>query len=377
MDALVEDIKRDRLKQYGDVLGWVAVYEPADEPRYPSRASWGVLADEFDRLAGGQVEAVRLPITLRDKAGKPRSRLTAKQAKADKAERDDLSFQLGLVLNRLSDAIACMIATDHIPSGFETPIEPASIIELKAAGTLPKDFDTSIRAYRDRARREVLDNRFYARWERDWRECVRHDAVSPRPPDMIARDPKRGPTHAESGSSQSLRFYTDLVLQHAKTAFSSDFRQATDGAWRATTVHELPSPGLLPRIAIVHLRQRAQTCADLCRVIAERMPEQAVLAGGVAKPKTPHGVSAKLPKTRRGFQRLAETTTQDQPIIAAIKEGKSYRQVASECKVGKTTVERVAKAYGLTGHAPQSVPLEGTLQENLSVRGNPGKRRSK
>ena len=91
----------------------------------------------------------------------------------------------------------------------------------------------------------------------------------------------------------------------------------------------------------------------------------------------PEASPTKLPKTRRGLQRLVETSTRDQPIIAAIKEGKSYRQVARECKVGKTTVERVAKAYGLTGHAPETVPREGTLQENLSVRGKPGKHRSK
>jgi hypothetical protein len=91
----------------------------------------------------------------------------------------------------------------------------------------------------------------------------------------------------------------------------------------------------------------------------------------------PFAAGAKLPKTRRGFLRLAETMTRDQPIIAALKEGKSYRQVARECGVGKTTVERVAKAYELTGHTPDTVPLEGTLQENLSIRGKPRKHESK
>jgi hypothetical protein len=87
--------------------------------------------------------------------------------------------------------------------------------------------------------------------------------------------------------------------------------------------------------------------------------------------------SPKLPKTRRGMQRLAETATTDTRIVAALKEGKSYRKAARECGVSKTTVERVAKAYGLTGHAPESVPLEGTLEENLSVRGKPRKRGTK
>jgi hypothetical protein len=99
--------------------------------------------------------------------------------------------------------------------------------------------------------------------------------------------------------------------------------------------------------------------------------------GKVTAPKAlPGVVSVNMPKTRRGFQRLAETTTRDQPIIAALREGKSYREVARECKVGKTTVERVAKAYGLTGHSPDPVPLCGTLQENLSIRGTPRNRGS-
>lgn len=88
----------------------------------------------------------------------------------------------------------------------------------------------------------------------------------------------------------------------------------------------------------------------------------------------PNGVQPNLPKTRRGFQRLAETTTRDQPILAALNSGKSYRTVARECGVGKSTVERVAKAYGLTGHAPEPVPLERTLQENLSIHGKPRNR---
>jgi hypothetical protein len=100
------------------------------------------------------------------------------------------------------------------------------------------------------------------------------------------------------------------------------------------------------------------------------------LNGSPRKQKAGKGTATTLPKTRRGFQHLAETTTKDLPIIAAIKEGKSYRQVAKECKVGKTTVERVAKAFGLTGHSPASVPLDGTLQENLSIRGKSRKRGS-
>lgn len=118
-----------------------------------------------------------------------------------------------------------------------------------------------------------------------------------------------------------------------------------------------------------HWRHWAEACATLCEMLARRC--EAYEGTG----KTPvKGKSASLPKTRRGLQRLAETMTKDQPIIAAIREGKSYRQVARECKVGKTTVGRVAQAYGLTGHTTETVPLEGTLQENLSVRGKLVKR---
>lgn len=87
--------------------------------------------------------------------------------------------------------------------------------------------------------------------------------------------------------------------------------------------------------------------------------------------------SAKLPKTRRGLLRLAATTTKDHRIIAALRGGQSYRAVAKACGVGKTTVERVAQAYGLTGHTPDAVPLGGTLQENLTIRGKAGKHRGR
>lgn len=124
-------------------------------------------------------------------------------------------------------------------------------------------------------------------------------------------------------------------------------------------------------------------CASFTRLVPSLANASEMFARSMAKAfadptnvRLP-GVARNLPKTRRGFQRLAETTTRDQPIIAAIKEGKSYRRVARDCKVGKTTVGRVAKAYGLTGHAPETVPLDGTLQENLSIRGKPSERRSK
>lgn len=91
----------------------------------------------------------------------------------------------------------------------------------------------------------------------------------------------------------------------------------------------------------------------------------------------PPGPLPKLLKTRRGLQKFAETTTRDTKIVAALREGKSYRTIQRECNVGKSTVGRVAEAYGLTGHSPDAVPLEGTLAENLRTRRrtrNPGAR---
>lgn len=85
----------------------------------------------------------------------------------------------------------------------------------------------------------------------------------------------------------------------------------------------------------------------------------------------PHG---KAPRTRRGLARLAEVSAKDQPIIAAIHAGDSYRAAAKRCGVSKSTVERVAREYELTGHKPDAVPLDGTLEENLSIRGRPRKR---
>lgn len=86
--------------------------------------------------------------------------------------------------------------------------------------------------------------------------------------------------------------------------------------------------------------------------------------------------ATRLPKTRRGLQRLLETNVKDQAIVAAIREGQSYRAVGKSLKVGKSTVARVAQSYGLTGHSPETVPVDGTLGENLSIRARSGKRRT-
>ncbi len=85
------------------------------------------------------------------------------------------------------------------------------------------------------------------------------------------------------------------------------------------------------------------------------------------------GSKQKMPKTRRGLLRLAATTEKDQSILNAIDQGMTYRAIAEQCEVGKSTVGRVAKEYGRTGHSIEVVPLDGTLQENLSVRGKPRK----
>ena len=97
----------------------------------------------------------------------------------------------------------------------------------------------------------------------------------------------------------------------------------------------------------------------------------AIQAKGTASPDGEKKV--KLPKTRRGLMALAATTARDQRILADLQTGMSYRSVAKRNGVGHSTVGRIAQAYGLTGHTPETVPLEGTLQENLTIRGKPRK----
>ena len=98
------------------------------------------------------------------------------------------------------------------------------------------------------------------------------------------------------------------------------------------------------------------------------MIEKAVVAALDAGKAERAGKGASVPKTRRGLAKFAQTTTKDITIVAAIKSGKTYREIVEELGVGLGTVSRVAKAYGLTGHALDVVPLSGTLEENLSVR---------
>lgn len=102
----------------------------------------------------------------------------------------------------------------------------------------------------------------------------------------------------------------------------------------------------------------------------------------LAKAKTPNvpataispQVPPKMPKTRRGLGRLLATECKDSGVIADLKSGVSYRNAAKRNGVSKTTVGRIAVANGLTGHAPDAVPLAGTLSENLSIRGKAGNR---
>lgn len=82
-----------------------------------------------------------------------------------------------------------------------------------------------------------------------------------------------------------------------------------------------------------------------------------------------------LPKTRRGLQRFVQTTTKDQQVLAALNNGKSYREIENEVGVSKTTVGRIAEANGLTGHKPDAVPREGTLDERKGIRERPSKRK--
>lgn len=75
-----------------------------------------------------------------------------------------------------------------------------------------------------------------------------------------------------------------------------------------------------------------------------------------------------IPKTRRGLQRLVSTSVKDDAIVAALSEGKSYRRIQRELGVSKSTVGRVARDRGMTGHTPEVVPDEGTLSEKLTIR---------
>lgn len=96
-----------------------------------------------------------------------------------------------------------------------------------------------------------------------------------------------------------------------------------------------------------------------------------------ASPGPPSGPAAvKLPTSMRGVRRLLETSVKDDRIVELLNERRSYREIAEQLGCSKSTVGRVAKDRGLTGHAPERVPLEGTLEENLSIRGKPGKRRA-
>jgi DNA-binding NarL/FixJ family response regulator len=104
------------------------------------------------------------------------------------------------------------------------------------------------------------------------------------------------------------------------------------------------------------------------RLNIEPIIERAVAAGREAGKAERAGKDGKVPKTRRGLAKLSQTSVKDMPIIAAIKEGQSYRAVADQLNVSKSTVARIAVHYGLTGHAPDGVPLDGTLEENLTIR---------
>jgi len=100
---------------------------------------------------------------------------------------------------------------------------------------------------------------------------------------------------------------------------------------------------------------------------------QAVLAAENKPSPPPPPSPPNPPKSRRGLQRLAATTDTDLKVIADLKSGMSYRDAAKRNAVSKSTVERIARAYDLTGHSPESVPLGGTLGENLNIHGRPRK----
>lgn len=74
------------------------------------------------------------------------------------------------------------------------------------------------------------------------------------------------------------------------------------------------------------------------------------------------------PQTRRGALKLAGASAKDHQVVALLKDGLSYRQAAARCNVGKTTVGRIAQAYDLTGHPPETVPVGGTLSDSLTIR---------
>ncbi len=104
-----------------------------------------------------------------------------------------------------------------------------------------------------------------------------------------------------------------------------------------------------------------------------RLPDLAERLDAIAKAvesidARDNGPAARLPKTRRGFQKLATSAAKDLPVIADLKSGLSYRDTAKRNGVSKTTVGRIAEANDLTGHAPDAVPLGGTLDEKLTIR---------
>lgn len=117
--------------------------------------------------------------------------------------------------------------------------------------------------------------------------------------------------------------------------------------------------------------------AELC-TLTDRAAEyrDRVQAGlGLPRPTPTAAATPRTPKTRRGLLRLAATTDIDTKIIGAVRDGMSYRRAAETLGVSKSTVARVAKAYGMTGHAMDAVPPGGTLAENLNIRERPRKRK--
>jgi len=108
---------------------------------------------------------------------------------------------------------------------------------------------------------------------------------------------------------------------------------------------------------------------------------RAIPISAVATPVNPPTVFVSrgviLPKTERALRTMLSGSVRDQSVVAALQQGDSYRKIAKDLRIGRGTVGRIAQAKGFTGNAPDAVPLDGTLEENLTIRGRPRNRGAK
>ena len=123
-------------------------------------------------------------------------------------------------------------------------------------------------------------------------------------------------------------------------------------------------------IAVVQLQGDVRALAKLCRRLDRACKEiRASLETSSGVSRIEKSRMSRGPKTTRGLMKYAKITSLDIQIVQSVREGRSYREVAKEFGVSKSSVARVCQAHDLTGHRPDTVPLGGTLDENLRIRG--------